>query len=300
MSAPAASTQPPPAISPDPAYGWPDPNAGSVVSRVWAGMRGAFSGVPFALRHPRVLLWCGVTFAVYLAVMGTVLWLAASYDDRFVTHVLWERGPAWWQSALYEIARALLYVVWWILAVLASFTTALPLMAPLFAFLAEATEVAFFGSPSQELDWRVLAREIVQGVFRSLVLVAMNLLAAAFIWLLGTLLGMLFPPLGTAVALVVGGGWTALWYGLMGMNYTFENSHTSLSKQLQVPQRVLPLLLGYGTVAHLMSYVPPLVPFIVISATVLVCRLHVHGHAELTLRTAAQARERTASHTPSE
>ncbi len=252
-------------------------------------MKSAFGGFGVALRHPKVLVWCGAAFVLYALVMVAVLYAAASWDERFVQAVMWERGPAWWQSALYEVARAGLYVLWWIVALLASFTAALPLMAPLFAFVAEATEVAFYGYPAQETTFMELAKEIGKGVLRSLVLVAVNIIAAGFIWLLGSLLGLLFPPLGTVVAIVLGGGWAALWYGVLGMNYTFENSHTSLGKQMQVPQRILPLLLGYGTVAHLMSYIPPLVPFIVVSATVLVCRLEVHGHAELKLRAAAKA-----------
>lgn len=293
---PNTPTRPPPIAEeqvrrtkPDLAMRWPDPNAGSVARRFLTGMQAAFAGFGLALRHTRVLLWCGAAFLLYGAVMSVVLYLAASWDERFVQAVMWERGPAWWQSALYEVARAAIYVVWWFVALLASFTAALPLMAPLFAFVAEASEIAFYGYPAQETPLAVLLKEILQGVLRSIVLVLLNLLAASFIWLLGTLLGMIFPPLGTAVAIIVGGGWAALWYGVLGMNYTFENSHTSLGKQLAVPQRILPLLLGYGTVAHLMSYIPPLVPFIVVSATVLVCRLEVHGHAELTLREAAKS-----------
>ncbi|MCO4760273.1 MAG: EI24 domain-containing protein [Myxococcales bacterium] len=277
-------TDTPKAQKPDRATAWPDPNAGSAPRRFLAGAKAAFGGFGFVTRHPKVLIWCAAAFVLYVIVMSIVLAFAASWDERFVQALMWERGPAWWQSALYEMARAGLYVLWWIVALLASFTAALPLMAPLFAFLAEATETAFYGFPSEEQTFAVLAREMIQGVIRSLMLVVLNVFAAGFIWLVGFGLGLIFPPLGTAVAIVIGGGWAALWYGLLGMNYTFENNQTSLAKQMQVPQRIAPLLLGYGTVAHLMSYFPPFVPFIVVSATVLVCRLETHGHAELSLR----------------
>ena len=97
-------------------------------------------------------------------------------------------------------------------------------------------------------------------------------------------MGLICPPLGTLVAVVVGGGWTALWFGMLGVSYALENNQVTLGTQMTILQQQAPLLLGFGIVAQFFAWLPLTVPLIVISATLLCCRLHRHGHCPLPTR----------------
>lgn len=280
-----AEAPPAEARRPDRAYDLPDPTLGTGVQRFIAGVKCAFSGFAFTLRHGRVLAWCAGAVGLYLLLWGLILWLAAAWDQSFVTSLLWLRGPSWWESALWQMARFGLYLLFWIAAVLLAFVIALPLMAPVFTLLAEVVEQAFYGDAARlETSWAELAREMAVSLTRSAALSMFNLAGAAAIWAIGLAAGLVFPPLGTALGVVFGGGWAAMWLAIIGMSYVLENNRTPLAEQLRLPGRNLPLLLGFGTVAQVMAWLPLTVPLIVVSATVLCCRLGRHGHVGLSVR----------------
>ncbi len=271
--------------TPDRLFSAPDPTLGSKPRCFLNGLQSAFAGVAFTFRHGRMLGWMAAAVALYLLIWVAVLWAAAAWDDDFAQTLLWVRGPSWWESALWQISRVLIYIVFWIIALLLAFSIALPLMAPMFTLLSEMVERSFYGDIAGATGTpAVLARELINSLARSLLLSTLNILGAATIWGIGLLLGLIFPPLGTVFGVAVGGGWSALWFVFIGMTYVLENNRTSLSQQVRLPGRHTALLLGFGTVAQVMAWLPPTVPMIIVSATVLCCRLNRHGHIPMPIR----------------
>jgi len=130
---------------------------------------------------------------------------------------------------------------------------------------------------------------LINSLARSALLSAINVAGTAAIWGVGLLLGLIFPPLGTVFSIIFGGGWAALWFVFIGMTYVLENNRTTLSRQVRLPGRHAPLLLGFGAMAQVMAWFPPAVPVIIVSATVLACRLNRHGHVSMPVRDAWSA-----------
>lgn len=254
-------------------------------------MQAAFGGFGFAVRHGDVAAWVAGAVAWYLLIWVVVLWSAAAWDHDLAETLLWVRGPSWWESALWQAAKVLIYVVYWVLALVLAFTIALPLMAPVFTMISEVVERRFYGDAAHVSDSpRELLVELVNSGFRSLVLALVNVLGAAVIWGLGLLLGLIFAPLGTVFSLAVGGSWAAMWFAFMGMNWILENNRSALSQQFGLAGRQWPLMLGFGVVAQLLAWLPPTVPLIVVGSTVLCCRLNRHGRVALPLRDAWESR----------
>ncbi len=270
---------------PDKTWSAPDPTQGSTFRCALNGVQAALAGFSFTFRHSRIFAWVAAAVAFYVLIWVVVLWSAAAWDSDFAELLLWVRGPSWWESALWQITAALVYVLFWSLALLLAFAIALPLMAPMFTLLAEMVERSFYGDTvGSEGTPAALARELLNSLARSLLLSVTNVLGAAAIWGVGLLLGLIFPPLGTVFGVLVGGSWGALWFVFIGMTYVLENNRTSLSKQVRLLGRHRALLLGFGSVAQVMAWFPPAVPVIIVSATVLCCRLNRHGHVPMPLR----------------
>ena len=178
-------------------------------------------------------------------------------------------------------------------SLLLAFSIALPLMAPVFTLLAEMVERSFYGSVAGASGTPAeLAKELINSLARSLLLSSLNVAGAALIWGLGLLLSLIFAPLGTVFSVLFGGGWAALWFVFIGMTYVLENNRTTLSMQVRLPGRHTALLLGFGAVAQFMAWLPPAVPVIIVSATVLCCRLNRHGHVPMPLRDAWEASDK--------
>ena len=277
--------------SPDRAWSEPDPVTGGRLRQVWGGVQAAFGGFGFAVRHGDVAAWVAGAVAWYLLIWVVVLWTAAAWDHDFAASVLWVRGPSWWESALWQVANVLVYLVFWVLALVLAFTIALPLMAPVFTMLSEVVERRFYGDAAHlPYNPGELLRELAFSGARSFVLAIINVAGAAMIWGVGLMLSLIFPPLGTIFSLLVGGSWAAMWFAFMGMNWILENNRSALSQQFSLAGRQLPLMLGFGAVAQLLAWLPPTVPLIVVGATLLCCRLNRHGHVALPLRDAWEAR----------
>ena len=68
------------------------------------------------------------------------------------------------------------------------------------------------------------------------------------------------------------------------MNFGLENHYVGLGKQLGLMTRYPSLLIGFGALGQFLAWIPPMAPVLVVSATILACRLHAHGHLELPLR----------------
>ena len=263
----------------------PSPISGSFFADFLGGARAAFGGFKWPLRDRRVALWTGLAIVVYVGIWTAAMWAAAHWDERVVKLLLWPRGPAWWQSALYEIAQALLYTVYWLAAVVMTFVVALPAVSPIFAFVAEATENAYFGDPiAHASSMSELVRELVLSVGRSLLLVCVHVAGSLTIWMVGFGAGLLFPPAASVVSVTVGGAWSALWIAMATMSWVMENNRAPLAQQLRLLTGQPGLLLGFGLIAQVLAWVPVTAPLVVVSSTVLVCRLNEHGQCALPLR----------------
>ncbi|GEM_PF-3448527 len=262
-----------------------DPTGKNPAAGFWSGVKAAFGGFGLVRKDGRVLRWTLLATAVYLVLWAIALYLVARYDDRVVNELLWPRGPAWWESTLWEIARGLLYLVFWLAALLVTFVIALPVISPLFAFVSEAAETAYFGTEvSHRSNPAELAIELVRGVVRSAGLAITHVAGSGAIWLIGTAIGLFLPPVGTAITVVVGGAWSALWIAMTGVSWPMENNRTPLPRQLRVLPENFPVLLGFGLIAQVLAWIPFTAPITVVSGTLLACRLHRAGRLELPLR----------------
>ena len=261
-----------------------DPLEGSSAGSAWTGMRAIAAGLPFAMRHRAVMSWMAASIAAYLLVWGVVLWQSAVWQSPILHQLLGPKGAVWWQELVWSVLYVLAWIAWWLISFVLAFAVASPLMAPLLGMLAEATETAFFGQEPRQVDWQVRVRELLHGVVRAAILAAMNISGAVAIWLVSTTLGALLPPLGTAIGVLVCGGWSAIWCAIMTMNFGLENHYVGLGKQLGLMTRYPSLLIGFGALGQFLAWIPPMAPVLVVSATILACRLHAHGHLELPLR----------------
>lgn len=261
------------------------PLRGGLHTQVWTGFKAALAGFGWVLRDRRVAIWTLVAVVAYVALWSASLYAAASWDDRTVAAIMWPRGTSWWASAAYEIAQTALYVVYWFSVLVLTFVVALPAVSPLFAFVAEATENAFFTDSIAHASSKTeLTIELLKSVARSLVLVTIHLAGATAIWFASLLVGLLFPPAATLISIVIGGTWSALWIGMASVSYVLENNRTPLGHQLRLIADMPAVLLGFGMVAQILTWLPLTAPIAVVSATILVCEINQNDHCDLPLR----------------
>lgn len=262
----------------------PDPLASGRSGRLWLGVRAAFAGLGFALRHRRVLLHALLAVVVYVAVWAVVVWQAAAHSDAVILPLLGPKGAQWWQAVGWDALYILALIAWWLGALILAFVVATPLMAPFFSLLAEAAEVAFYGTPPRSIDLKTRIREMTAAVGRAAVLATVQIVGALLIWAVCAAIGLIFPPAGAFLGAVLGGLWSSLWYAMLAVSHALENHHVPLGVQLNLPSRMGSLLLGTGLVGQLLAWFPPAIPFVVVGASVLVFRLEQHGHVGLSLR----------------
>ena len=266
----------PPQVDPPPDV---DPLAGPRLGQFGRGLAAAFAGFGWVWRHPDARGPIVVAIAIYCAVWLAALATAATWDAPFARFAVDEIGPAGWQLVLTAALRGLAYVLFWVLAVLLALLFALPVCAPVFAWVADRTERRWFGGvPIAGASWRTLAVEMARGFGRALALVALQVAGAALLWLPGFVVGLAVPPLGAAWAFGIGGCWNALWLALALGSFALDNARLPLPEQLALVRRAAPLLAGFGVAAQVLGWVPFAVPFLVVAATLLLCRLHAHGH----------------------
>lgn len=267
-----------------------DPVEGHALARAAEGARTVFRSLSFVARHPRVGRWLLLCMAAYTAVWVAVMWEAAAWQARFLDAVLGVKGTAWWQAALWEIGRALALLGWWLFAIVSVFAIAGPLLSPLFGMLAEAVETAFYGSEPAPLPWPQRLREMAHGVGRAAILGGLQIGGSLLIAGAGFVAGLIFPPLGTLIGTVLGGGWSALWFAMIAMSHTLENHYVGVGRQLALAPRFTATLLGFGLAGQLFAWLPFAAPVLVVAGALLTCRLQTHGHIELPLRKQQQDR----------
>ena len=273
-----------------------DPLRGAAHVRLWTGLKAGLAGFGWVLRDRRLAAWTFVAVLAYVALWSAALYAAASWDDRLVAAIMWPRGTSWWESAAYEIVHAVAYVVFWVAVLVLTFVVALPAVSPLFAFVAEATENAYYADPIAHASSKLeLLIELLKSVVRSLALVAVHVSGSAVIWGVSLLVGLLFPPAATAISIVIGGTWSALWIGVASASYVLENNRTPLGEQLKLVAEAPVLLLGFGAVAQVLTWLPLTAPIAVVSSTILLCQLNENGRCGLPLR---DAHQRKASASP--
>jgi hypothetical protein len=280
----------PVASTPTAAPASPDPGAGSPLRRFVAGLAAVAQGYGFALRHTDVLLLCGAALACYGAVWLAAIALAMRFDGVVVDALVSSLGNAAWQRALTQVARAFGYLAFWLATLTSAFALALPACAPIFSVLAERTERRWYaGCETPAHSWRAIAGEMMAGAGRALLLAAIQLVGSVTLWLPGLALGFVAPPLGPLYAALVVGGWNALWYTVAATGFVLENNHTRAHDQLMAVRSNWPVFVGFGAAAQWLAWLPPNVPFLVVGATLLTCRLRDHGHCRLPARDAALA-----------
>lgn len=268
----------------------PDPGAGLASRRFLHGARAALSGFGFALRHGRVLSLCLAAMVVYAAVWGVMLWLASHYDARFAQAVLWQPTEAWWDAALWQITRVGAYVLFWVGAIAVAMALAMPVLSPLFSLLADRVDASYHGDDGAPMPpLPELLAEMLRGFGRALVLVAIQLGGSVGLWLAGLVLSFVVPPLGPIFTVLVGGSWNALWVAMTLSGFALENNRVDLRTQIGLLRGQLAQFVGFGVVAQVLAWLPFSVPFLVVAATLLVCRLHDHGHCPLPVRSKLQS-----------
>jgi hypothetical protein len=267
-----------------------DPGEGSALRRFMAGLTAVAHGYGFALRHTDVLLLCGAAVVCYGAVWLTAIALAIHFDGLVVDALVSSLGNAAWQRALTQFSRALAYLAFWLAALTSAVAVAMPACAPVFSLLADRTERRWYaGCATPAQSWRAIAREMMAGVGRALLLAAIQLVGSVTLWLPGLALGFALPPLGSLYAAVVVGGWNALWYTMAATGFVLENNHTRARDQMTAVRSNWAIFIGFGAVAQWLAWLPPNVPFLVVGATLLTCRLRDHGRCRLPARDAVIA-----------
>ncbi len=261
-----------------------DPLAGHAIARFGEGARTVLRSLSFVARHPTVARWLGLCMVAYTVIWGLVMWEAASWQGRVVEALLGAKGASWWEATLWEIGRALTLLAWWLFAILSVFAIAGPLLSPLFGMLAEACEIAFYGTEPRSITMEQRLREMAHGVLRALGLSSIQLAGSLFFAGAGFLVGMVFPPAGTVVGSVFGGAWAALWFAMIAMSHALENHYVGILAQLELGRRSVALALGFGTIGQFLAWVPFAAPVLVVSGSLLVFRLERHGHVALPLR----------------
>jgi uncharacterized protein involved in cysteine biosynthesis len=250
------------------------------------GALAALQGFGFAFRHRNLWLLCLAAMLAYALVWLAALALATHLTGPFVHAHLAQPGPASWQQALWQLERAGIYLLAWLLAAALALVLALPLLSPLFSWLAARTERHYFGHDGEPLPGNALV-EPVRALGRAVALSAIQLGGAILLWLTGIALGLIAPPVGSAFALLIGGGWNALWLTAVFIGFALDEHATPLSQQIKLLRQHAATWLGFGLVASVLAWLPPAVPFLVVSGSLLVCRLQAHGHLELRRRSGA-------------
>lgn len=270
--------------APDPLHDARDPLAGHALQRLLEGARTVLRTLSFIARHPRVGRWLLLCMVAYSIVWGLVIWEAASWQDRVLDALLGPKGAAWWEAALWEIGHFLALIVWWLFAVVSIFAVSGPLLSPLFGMLAEAAETAFYGTDPVAIDWPQKLREMAHGALRAAILAVLQIGGSLLFAGAGFLVGLVFPPAGTLIGSILGGGWSALWFAQIAMGHALENHYVGVGAQLALVPRSFALMLGFGVAGQLFAWLPFAAPVLVVAGSVLCFRLERSGHVSLPLR----------------
>lgn len=261
----------------------------SGLARMRYGARAAFDGLIFPFQHNDLFGLLTLVLGTYAAIWLALLAVAARYDQQVVQWLVRPAGTQWWSQALTAVATGAAYTLTWLLALIAAAALALPLCGPLLSLLADRVEQRFLGQAGPMAAWTTLLAEMARGLVRGLTLAVLLAIGHAWIWLMGTLLGAVLPPLGALFGLVIGWAWQALGAAAMTANYVLENQRTPLAEQLATLQRHAAIWVGFGAVALPMCWIPLGVPFAVTGATLLALRLHQAGELRMPAREALAA-----------
>ncbi len=259
----------------------PPPLPTALLARLRFGARAAADGVGFPFKHPELFGLVALVLVCYGGVWLALLAVAARYDRQVVDWLVSPAGPQWWAQALTAVATGAAYALTWLAALIAAAALALPLCGPLLSLLADRVEHRYLGQTGPLPAWTTLLAEMGRGLVRGLTLALLLAIGNLLLWLAGSALSALLPPVGALFGLVAGWTWQALGAAAMTAGYVFENQRTTLADQLATLQRHAAIWVGFGGLALPMCWIPLGVPFAVTGATLLALRLHLVG--ELTM-----------------
>jgi uncharacterized protein involved in cysteine biosynthesis len=251
-----------------------------------AGFRGAHAalqGFGFARSHQDVRRACLAAVALYLLVWLAIMALAAHFDAQVAARLLGDPAPGGWQRALWYVMDVGFYLLWWLMALLLAVTLALPVLTPLCTIVANRTEQRYFGAEARPMAHGLLT-ELVRGLGRAVLLGSLQLGGTLLLWVAGMALGAGVPLVGAPLAFGLGAVWNALWLAVVLAGFTLDEHDTPWRQQLAMVRRNMAVWLGFGLVANMLAWLPFTMPYLVVAATLQLCRLHESGRVVLQRR----------------
>ncbi len=254
-----------------------------MIHQWFQGTRAALQGFLFARQHPDVRRACLAAVALYLLVWLAIMALAAHFDGPVATALLGQPAPGGWQRALWYVLDVGFYLLWWLMALVLAVTLALPVLTPLCTIVATRTEQHYFASQPRPPAHGLLT-ELARGTGRAVVLSGLQLGGTLVLWLLGMAVGAWLPLVGAPIAFALAACWNAHWLAVVLVGFSLDEHDTPWRQQLAMVRRDLPLWLGFGMVANVLAWLPFTMPYLVVAATLQLCRLHESGRLQLQRR----------------
>jgi uncharacterized protein involved in cysteine biosynthesis len=220
------------------------------------GLAAPFRGAGYVLRHPVLVPWVlgpllvVLLAATVLAVVGFV-WagdLAPELADP------WSKGLDWSRAVVRWLAAAGLRVAGALAGVYVALALAGTITAPLQDLLSEKTEEVVLGVPDPGRPWSAFLLDAMRGAAAALVVLVLQAAVMAPLFLLS------FFALGAPLFAAAG----ALFAGLGAADVVLGRKRYPGGGRLSWARGRLPFLLGLGAP---LSFVPPLLPFAVVGAT---------------------------------
>jgi uncharacterized protein involved in cysteine biosynthesis len=222
-------------------------------------LRGAsapFRGLAFSLRHPRLLLWAAIPVAL-VAILAMILaaagWaagagLAPGFEEAWAGWIDWLRGTVRF------LCGAGLRLAGAAAGVLLALSLAGAVAAPFHDLLSEKAEEDLRGTPAESRPWSAFLGDAARGSVAALVILAFQVVVLAPLFLLSF----------TAVGAPIFGAACAWFAGLSAADVVLGRRRMPGRERVRWAWRRWGWLLGLGTP---LAFVPPLLPFAVVGAT---------------------------------
>jgi CysZ protein len=235
-----------------------------------------FRGLKFLLRHPKLLSYAAIPFAINALLYCLFVWFVGTRFGGWLERLV-PSGDAWYWAVLFYLLMVLFALVLFVIVVYTFTLFGNLILAPFNDLLSEKVEWVYSGNRLDEpFRFKAFARDLRRSLKAELGRMALYL--TGFVLLLSL---HLFPPVGTAIYGVALPVYTLFFLGWEYLDYSMERSRFPFAGKRKTAFRNAGTFLGLGAGSAILLLIPLVnlltIPVCVAGATLLFCDLRTAG-----------------------
>lgn len=242
------------------------------------GIGYAFRGVPYTFKHGSLLSIALVPLLVNIVLLTIVVATGLYFFDNLWDYVFrWEKPEGWAMAALWWTSFVLLRILLYGLGAVVSFFMVVALgsiiAAPFHDALSERTEITLGGAKvTTPFSLKNAAADILSALRDQLIIISIYVAGMLCITLLH-----LIPLAGSVLAAILSFIWTCWFFALEFTEPALARTNQRWRERWEYLAGHFRLAFGFGVGAWAMMFVPLTMPFLFVSATLMICDLSQKG-----------------------